>query len=77
MQYKVNSTNTFTEVFAKIIVIINYIAIVYFFDTMCYNILEYLLTTSFKNKELFSLDSTYFNIIKINNGKILYLYYLV
>lgn len=77
MQYKIKDTNSFVEIFTKIIATINLVTIMHFFETICYSIFKYLLAANSKNREFFSLVSTYFGIIETNSQEILYLYYLV
>lgn len=63
--------------FAKIIAIINPIAVAYVFKATCCSIFEHLLAVGFKNKKLFGFFSTYFSIIETNSWGILYLYCLI
>lgn len=67
MQYKNNCVNKFTETFARIIIIINSIALADFFEATYYDISEHLLAASFKDRKFFGLVSTYFNILKTND----------
>lgn len=77
MQYKLNGANISIEAFAKMIAIMNSIAMSHFFETMCYGIFVHLLAIGSKNRRLFSSISTYFGIVKTNNQGILYLHCLV
>lgn len=45
----------------------NLIVVACFFKAIYNSIFKYLLTISFKNRELFGLISTYFDIIEINS----------
>lgn len=67
MWYKNNGINTFIKVFAKIITIINLIAITYFFKIIYRNIFKYLLAIDSKNLRLFGPIFTYFDIVKTIN----------
>lgn len=48
-----------------------------FFEVIYCSIFEYLLVTDAKDIKLLSLVLTYFGIVKINNQRMLYLYYLI
>lgn len=67
MNCKNNSINIFIEIFTKIIITINLVAITRFLKIIYHDIFEHLFTISFKKRELFSSVSTYFSIVEINN----------
>lgn len=67
----------FQKIFARITAIINFVAMVNFIKTMCYDIFEYLFIAYFKYWELFDFVSTYFGTIKVNGRGILHLHCLV
>lgn len=64
--YKVNSANISVKTFAKIIAIMNLLAMTHFFKTIYHNIFEYLLVVDSKDRRFFGLISTYFNIVETN-----------
>lgn len=67
MQYKLNDDNIFKEVLVKMTTTMNLIIAARFFKTICYNIFEYLLATSSKNRGVFGLISTYFSRMETNS----------
>lgn len=77
IRYKNNCVNNFTEVFARMIAIIYFVAVFDFFKANCRGIFEYLLTADFKSRRLFDLGSTYFGTVKTNGQGILDLHCLV
>lgn len=62
------------EVFAKMIGKKNLVVIAYLFEITHCNIFEYLLATQSQDVGLFGFVSTYFDIVKTNNQRILDLY---
>lgn len=77
IQYNYNDVNNSAKACAKIIAIINFVALAHFFKAIYFSILKYLLTASSKNEGLLDVVSTYFGIIEINSHEILYLHCLV
>lgn len=57
MQYNINVVNTSTEIFTRITVTINYVAMAHFFEAIYHGIFKYLLVVGSKNIELFGLIS--------------------
>ncbi len=76
MQYKLNSANTSAEAFIRITIIINLVAMAFFFETICHGSFEHLLATGSKDEGLLDLISTYFGIVEINGRGILHLHCL-
>ncbi len=77
IQYELNGANTSTEIFARMIAIMNFIAMARFFETTCHSIFQHFLAAGSKDGGLFGLISTYFGKVETNSQGMLHLHCLV